>query len=80
MIAVKKAIDLSRIYLIDSLSLTSSEIEVEEVELSDDEEYWLITLSFVRAMVVYNDDRIYKILKINSETGNVKSMKIRQLG
>ena len=79
MIDARKAIWLSRIYLIDILSLTSSEIRLEEVELSDDGRHWFITLSFVRAMVVYNDERIYKIFKVSLETGEIESMKIRPI-
>ncbi len=67
-----------------------SNLQLEEVELSDDSKYWLITLGYhvplpakssavARALgsAIYN--REYKILKVRSDTGDVISMKIRQL-
>lgn len=68
------------------------DVRLEEVELSEDEKYWNITLGFL----VGNPDppehplvtalgggtkkyiREYKLLKIDAETGEFKSMKIRQ--
>lgn len=67
-----------------------SEIDLEEVELSDDDQYWYITLgynsestkpgsklsdSIKRAMLLR--DRKYKQFKINRDTGDIVSMKIR---
>ncbi len=71
-------------------------LRLEEVELSEDKNYWLITLGFdshnkqyihpalkklnIDDMVIYpNYQRQYKIFKINTETGEVESMKIREL-
>jgi hypothetical protein len=76
MIDVKEAADLARKYF---LSLHEGrgvyQLALEEVELSNDERYWLITLS-------YSDNPIlagvkYKTFKIDAESGRVFSMKIR---
>jgi hypothetical protein len=57
-------------------------LQLEEVELTDDRKFWMITLSYVPpdAMVlVYPLPREYKIFKIRAEDGEVVSMKIRQI-
>lgn len=60
-------------------------LRLEEVELSEDKKFWLITLGFDclsrnnRLQVVPQYAREYKIFKINAETGEVESMKIREL-
>ena len=65
-----------------------SDLQLEEVELSDDGSYWLITLGYgvpvkshavVRALGSPTQYKKYKILKVKSDTGDVVSMKIRQL-
>ncbi len=58
---------------------------VEEVELSDDGDFWSVTVSFLRAaakspieaMTGQQGTRAYKVLRIQAETGQVHSMKIR---
>ena len=65
-----------------------SNMQLEEVELTDDGEYWLITLSY--PVIPPSDrpglppilanlalQRKYKVFKIDAKTGEVKSMKIR---
>ncbi len=59
-------------------------ILLEEVEITEDEKFWLITLSFLdpeqRVPEILNiPRRKYKIFKINSTTGQVVSMKIRKI-
>jgi hypothetical protein len=63
-----------------------SNVQLEEVELSDDGQYWLITLSYPErphdvALVPINFafKRKYKVFKIDAKTGEVKSMKIRNV-
>lgn len=64
------------------------DLRLEEVELSDDKKFWLITLGYnVPVKSPLTDilpdskryERDYKIFKIDSETGEVQSMKIREL-
>jgi len=65
------------------------DLRLEEAELSEDKQYWLITLGFNRLvdktsnpladlMATRNYERDYKVFKINAQTGEVQSMKIRQ--
>jgi hypothetical protein len=80
--AVKTAIDYFKNLYADS---PFSNLLLEEVELTEDETYWLITLSYSYP----TDDKLmsaiaplkrgYKTLKINASTGEVISMKIRTL-
>lgn len=57
---------------------------LEEIELSDDEKEWLITVSVPRPASLASimgepGARDYKTLRINTVTGEVKSLKIRTL-
>jgi hypothetical protein len=92
-IDVKAAVTAANSYLQDMKDLMGVKLEnlrLEEVELSEDEREWFITLGFetpVRPTTLGNltlgssvlYQREYKLLKVNSETGEVKSMKIRSL-
>lgn len=57
---------------------------LEEAEMTEDEQYWLITLSHDTptrpiASIVSPPPRSYKTFKIDASTEAVVSMKIRQL-
>lgn len=58
-------------------------VQLEEVELSEDDKYWLITLSYPvppeLAALNFNYKRKYKVFKIDRDTGQVLSMKIRRV-
>jgi hypothetical protein len=59
-------------------------VQLEEVEISDDGKYWLITLSYPVfpleiSSVQFIGKRKYKLFTIDAETGQVKSMKIREV-
>lgn len=65
-----------------------SDLLLEEVELSEDEKHWLITLSYAykpappaSALDIFSKQspRKYKLFKIDASTGNVEAMKIRSL-
>jgi hypothetical protein len=83
--AAKSALDFYK----DIYPNTSGEL-IEEVELDDSKQYWLITLSFfgtvptntispLSAVLQPKYERNYKIFKVDANSGNVESMKIRQL-
>lgn len=60
----------------------SSDVQLEEVELTEDGKYWLITLSYPIppiSVIKQLKKREYKVFKINVETGKVQSMKIREV-
>lgn len=52
-------------------------VSTEEVELSKDGKYWLITLGYSDMPVFGSSILNYKIIKINVEDGKVISMKIK---
>lgn len=56
-------------------------IQLEEVELSDDDKYWFITLSYQPTVLdpIIKGPKAYKIFQIDAYTGNVKAMKIRSV-
>ena len=57
-------------------------IVVEEVELSESGSYWLITLGYgepsLGRLTLY-PERAFKIFKVDAYTGDVLSMKIREV-
>ena len=52
---------------------------LEEIELTDDRKTWNVTLSMPRANPTLIRTRDDKILNIDAETGEVRSMKIRSM-
>ncbi len=62
----------------------ATDVRLEEVELVEDGKYWLITISFQPPTVITNflsikPIRQYKIFKVDAQSGQVLSMKIREL-
>lgn len=88
---VRNAVGAAQRY-IDSLQDmigNPEDLRLEEAELSEDKQYWLITLGFSRPVdktsnpladliATRNYERDYKVFKIDAQTGEVQSMKIRQ--
>lgn len=63
-----------------------TDIAVEEVELSEDEstakKYWLITIGYPVGLNILQPtyrSKEYKIFKVDADTGEVLSMKIRNI-
>jgi hypothetical protein len=60
-------------------------VQLEEVELTDDRAYWFITLSYegvsnsVASSLLVGKSVRYKLFKLDAETGEVISMKIRDI-
>lgn len=83
MIDVKEAAEKATDYLMTLIpEAGKSNVQLEEVELTDDDKYWLITLSYPLTNPLLNValKRDYKLFKVDSENGQVRSMKIRKLG
>ncbi|MEN3333678.1 MAG: hypothetical protein V7641_3043 [Blastocatellia bacterium] len=70
---------------------TYADLQLEEVELTEDEKYWLITLSYAYAdpmssaistvlKIPSSKPRKYKQFKIDAATGKVQAMTIRKVG
>ncbi|MBD2311425.1 hypothetical protein H6G20_07105 [Desertifilum sp. FACHB-1129] len=86
---VKQAVLAAETYLKSLQGILNNRIEnlaIEEVEKSEDNQFWLITLSFERHPKsgsilpgIHEFEREYKLFKINSLTKEVESMKVRVL-
>jgi hypothetical protein len=87
MLEVKEAVKIATEYIQTLFQERQiPELRLEEVELSPDNQFWEVTLSFVvrepTAYLSLGDaarTREYKIFRINAETGQVQSMKIRKV-
>jgi hypothetical protein len=103
MIDVRQAVVAAQDYFNSMLDLLNqdsllvvSDVRLEEVEISEDKKYWLITFGYNlvsqlefqknRTAVALNkevikskENRHYKILKVNTNNGEVESMRIRDL-
>ncbi len=76
MIGIKEAANVARKYLMDLMG-NVYEVRLEEVE--SDEQNWFITLSYFEQADQSWSSRLYKIFAINKTSGEVSSMKIRNV-
>jgi hypothetical protein len=80
MIVVKEAVRKAAEYFEDLYHGQFKNVLLEEVELSDG--YWLVTLGYDVVPDVFSQlsgiRRRYKVFKIDGDTGDVMSMKIRE--
>lgn len=88
--AVAVAIDYLK-FLQDEISNEIQDVRLEEVELSEDKKYWLITLGYdipiknlpVSIELIFPNTpaykREYKLFKVNSKSSQVEAMKIREV-
>jgi hypothetical protein len=89
---VKQAVEKATEYM--SSLLKATDIRLEEVEISDDERHWYITLSglapakespqgevqtALNAIFQGNQQRLYKTFTVDATNGSIRSMKIRTL-
>ncbi len=84
MIDVTEASNKAKSYL-DSFFPDAEKVQLEEVELTNDKTHWLITLSYegvsnsVASSLLVGKSLRYKIFKLEAESGEVISMKIRDI-
>ena len=84
MIDVKEATDKAKAHLA-SFFPDAENVQLEEVELTDDKAHWLITLSYeglstsVASSMLVGKSLLYKIFKLDAKQGDVISMKIRNI-
>jgi hypothetical protein len=84
MIDVKQATDTAKEYL-SSFFPDAEKVQLEEVELTNDKAHWFITLSYegvsnsVASSLLVGKSVRYKIFKLDAESGEVISMKIRDI-
>jgi hypothetical protein len=85
MIDVKQAVEAAANFIAGLYNVANFTTRLEEVELSEDGNYWLITLSFAFSVsadlgaLLSAPRRQYKVCKVDANTGQVLSMKIREL-
>ena len=76
MINVKEAAEAAKAYL-GQFGTDLPELLVEEVEKSEDDQFWLITLGYSETPLAIQFgamDRKYKLFRIGAKDGNVVSM------
>jgi hypothetical protein len=82
MIDAREAASRAANYLKD-LFPEAQGMQLEEVEISDDDSEWSITLSFFDpekiSLPLNPPPKKYKIFRIDAETAEVRSMKIRKV-
>lgn len=90
MIDIRTAVNAANRYLTslqDVMGNSLQDVRLEEVELSDDHKFWLVTLGFDTVaknrtaldMQLRGPQRDYKLFRVNAETGEVEAMKIRKV-
>lgn len=94
MISAKEAVARAAEYMREMYANEAKDLRVEEIELTGDGETWLVTMGFweflpvpppVNALAALSQienrkvRRTYKQLAIQAESGEVLSMKIRQV-
>ncbi|MCF6158665.1 MAG: hypothetical protein E3K32_08865 [wastewater metagenome] len=86
MVDVKDATEVATKYFINLFGDKYSDLALEEVEISEDEKYWYITIgynvdkpAFSHSLPFTRTGREYKCFKIERKTGKVLSMKIRKV-
>ena len=84
MISVKEAVEIALRFADEVLAQDKLlDPRLEEIELSEGGDFWHVTVSFVRAPsklveMLEANVREYKVFTIDSDSGQVQSMKIRQ--
>ena len=84
MIKVKEATDRAKEHLL-AFFPDAEGVQLEEVELGKDKTHWLITLSYeaesgsVASSMLVGKSVRYKIFKLDTKSGDVISMKIRDI-
>lgn len=84
-IDVKTAVKIAATYFDQLIQRHYSDLAVEEVEKTDDDRFWLVTVGYNvissdrGTLVAFQNApvREYKIIKIDSHSGEAVSMKVR---
>jgi hypothetical protein len=81
LLTAKQAASAAARYLVDLIELPTKPM-LEEIELSDDRDNWLLTLSYPSPnspYAVFGGNKDFKTFEVDRRTGEVLSMKIRLL-
>ena len=83
MIDVKDATRIATEHFAELYQGTYQNLAVEEVELSEDEKHWLVTLGFsvqgLQSMTAASTTREHKEIRVATDSGRVVSMRIKRL-
>jgi hypothetical protein len=93
MVEIKEAARAAEEFAREALDGELAGLRLEEVELSDDERTWLITLGWVDPFVLTDPvrrlaggmtgyrtlPRVYKVFQVDRDSGRVRAMKIRDV-
>jgi hypothetical protein len=90
MVSIQQAVTIANDFISHLYPSPLLDLTLEEVQRSEDDKYWLITLGFFRNKPISNlntlqnlvgnqTERVYKVIKIDAESGNPISMQIRSL-
>lgn len=77
LINAKQAVEVTIKYITELTLRPQSDFSLEEVELSSDKIYWYVTLGYLKN--VFSGAKEYKEFKVDANTGDVLSMKIRKV-
>jgi hypothetical protein len=77
-LTAKEAAQRCRSYLAELLGGVA-DVRLEEVELGEERTYWYVTLSYQRQDSFPMIGRDYKVFKVDARSGDVLSMKIREV-
>jgi len=81
-IDAKEAVALAKKYLHELKGISTSESFLEEIEMSKDNQCWSVTLSYPAtdySGLILVPRKAYKIFEVDVNTGQMVSMKIRQV-
>lgn len=93
MVDIREAAQAAEAFAREALDGELVGLRLEEVELSEDERTWRITLGWVDPLVLKdtakvmagiltgfrNLPRVYKLFMVDADTGRVRAMKIREV-
>ncbi len=85
-IDVKTAVRIATSYFDQLIQRPYSDLAIEEVERTDDDRYWLVTVGYTVTpagltsfAALQKEFREYKIVKVDAQNGQAVSMKVRKL-
>jgi len=88
-VGVKDAVQIALAYLRELYSYTDTQLlnlRLEEVDMSEDGRWWLITYGFTTSETMPGGlaglgpiaNRVYKVIEVDVQTGEPRAMKIRE--